>query len=174
MEQRMTICNMSIEMGARAGLMAPDEKTYEYLDGRKHSPKGEEWEKAVATWKKLRPDEDAHYDQIVQLDLEDLVPQVTWGVTPGMGASVDGVVPDPQDFSTDSERKDAERALEYMDVKPGTKMTDIPLDVVFIGSCTNSRIEDLRLAAKVVHGKKVADSIRALVVPGSQQVKKQA
>lgn len=174
MEQRMTICNMSIEMGARAGLMAPDEKVYEYLYGRKYSPKDEEWDRAVAEWKELHPDEDATYDQIVQFDLADLVPQVTWGVTPGMGMGVNGVIPNPKDFTTESDRKMAELALEYMDLRPGTKMTEIPLDTVFIGSCTNSRIEDLRLAANMIRGKKVAKNMRALVVPGSQQVKKQA
>ncbi len=174
MEQRMTICNMSIEMGARAGLIAPDEQTFEYLRGRRYAPKGELWDRALAEWKELYTDEDARYDQVVQLNVEELVPQVTWGTTPGMGTGVTGVVPNPDDFEDEVERKTVIRALNYMDLQPGTKMADIYIDRVFIGSCTNARIEDLRIAAEIVNGKKVAKAVNAMVVPGSQLVKKQA
>ncbi|WP_018133154.1 3-isopropylmalate dehydratase large subunit [Effusibacillus pohliae] len=174
MEERMTVCNMSIEAGARAGLIAPDETTYSYLRGRRYAPQGEEFERAVAKWNQLRTDEGATYDAVVEFDAASLVPQVTWGTSPGMGADITGHVPDPADFATPAERKAAEAALAYMGLTPGTPMTEIKIDRVFIGSCTNSRIEDLRLAAKVVQGKKVAPHVQAMVVPGSYRVKEQA
>jgi 3-isopropylmalate/(R)-2-methylmalate dehydratase large subunit len=174
MEERMTVCNMSIEAGARAGLIAPDATTYSYLRGRRYAPKGEEFEKAVAEWDRLKTDEGAAYDKVVEFDASSLVPQVTWGTSPGMGTDITGKVPNPADFASPAERKAAEAALAYMDLKPGTPMTQIKIDRVFIGSCTNSRIEDLRLAAKVAKGKKVAAHVKAMVVPGSYQVKQQA
>lgn len=174
MEERMTICNMSIEAGARAGLIAPDETTFEFLRGREYAPQGEAFDRAVEQWKKLVTDEGAQYDRVVEFDAESLVPQVTWGTSPGMGNDVTGVVPDPADFPTENERKAAEKALEYMGLTPGTPMTDIKIDRVFIGSCTNGRIEDLRAAATIVRGYKVADHVHAMVVPGSGRVKLQA
>ncbi|BCU82767.1 3-isopropylmalate dehydratase large subunit [Polycladomyces abyssicola] len=174
MEERMTVCNMSIEAGARAGMIAPDETTFAYLKDKPLAPKGEEWERAVAEWKELRTDEGAVYDRRVEIDASTIAPQVTWGTSPGMGVDVTGTVPDPDSFPTETERKSARRALEYMGLKPGTPITDIRIDRVFIGSCTNSRIEDLRAAASVVKGKKVAPHVHAMVVPGSQQVKRQA
>lgn len=174
MEERMTVCNMSIEAGARAGLIAPDEKTFEYLRGRQYAPQGDAFEQAVSEWKKLVSDEGAEYDRVVDFDADSLVPQVTWGTSPGMGTGISSAVPAPADFATENERKAAEKALEYMDLKPGTPMTDIPVDVVFIGSCTNGRIEDLRAAAKVAKGYKVSSNVQAMVVPGSGRVKAQA
>lgn len=174
MEQRMTICNMSIEAGARAGMIAPDETTFNYLRGREYVPQGEAFDKAVEEWKKICTDEGAEFDRVVEFDIDALVPQVTWGTSPGMGTDITGVVPHPDDFETENERKAAEKALEYMGLKPGTKMTDIKIDRVFIGSCTNGRIEDLREAAQIVKGYKVADHVNAMVVPGSGRVKKQA
>jgi len=174
MEERMTVCNMSIEAGARAGMIAPDDKTFEYLRGRDYAPKGAAFDRKVEEWKRLRTDEGAVFDRVVEFDVESLVPQVTWGTSPGMGVGIDGVVPDPDDFPTETQRKAAARALEYMGLTPGTKMTDIKIDVVFIGSCTNARIEDLRAAAAVVRGYKVAPHVRAIVVPGSGRVKAQA
>ncbi|MDN4593766.1 3-isopropylmalate dehydratase large subunit [Polycladomyces subterraneus] len=174
MEERMTVCNMSIEAGARAGMIAPDETTFAYLKDKPLAPKGEDWERAVAEWKELRTDEGAVYDRRVEIDASTIAPQVTWGTSPGMGVDVTGTVPDPDSFPTETERKSARRALEYMGLKPGTPITDIRIDRVFIGSCTNSRIEDLRAAASVVKGKKVAPHVHAMVVPGSQQVKRQA
>lgn len=174
MEQRMTICNMSIEAGARAGLVAPDEKTFAYLKGRRFAPQGKNFERAVAEWEQLVTDPGAKYDKHIRIDASTLAPQVTWGTNPGMVVGVDSKVPSPEDFSNDVDRRAATRALEYMDLAPGTAITDLKLDRVFIGSCTNSRIEDLRVAAAVVKGKKVAPSLRAMVVPGSQQVKAQA
>ena len=174
MEGRMTICNMSIEGGARAGLIAPDEITFEYLKGRDHAPKGVEWDEAVAYWKTLPTDDGAVFDKVVTIDASTLVPNVTWGTNPGQVTRVDAVVPDPASFETESERDAAARALEYMGLTAGTKIKDIKVDTVFIGSCTNSRIEDLRLAASVVKGRKVADGVRTLVVPGSFRVKDQA
>ncbi|GFR36938.1 3-isopropylmalate dehydratase large subunit [Insulibacter thermoxylanivorax] len=174
MEERMTICNMSIEAGARAGMIAPDEKTFEYLRGRPYAPKGEAFDRAVEEWKKLRTDEGAKFDARVEFDVSELVPQVTWGTSPGMGCDVTGVVPSPEDFETEDERKAAERALEYMGLTPGMKMTDITINRVFIGSCTNGRIEDLRKAAAVVKGYKVHPNVNAIVVPGSGRVKLQA
>lgn len=174
MEGRMTVCNMSIEAGARAGLIAPDEKTFEYLRGREYAPKGEAFEEAVAYWKTLRSDEDAVYDAVVEFDADTLAPQVTWGTSPGMGTDITQCVPDPDSFPTENERKAARKALEYMGLEPGTPMTEIAVDRVFIGSCTNGRIEDLRAAAKVVKGYKVAPTVNAMVVPGSGRVKQQA
>ncbi|WP_128895325.1 3-isopropylmalate dehydratase large subunit [Longirhabdus pacifica] len=174
MEERMTICNMSIEAGARAGLIAPDETTFEYLKGREYAPTGADFEQAVQQWNELRSDEGAVYDKCIQFDAAALVPQVTWGTSPGMGTDVDKVVPDPAAFTTENERKAAEKALEYMGLAPNTKMTDIKIDRVFIGSCTNGRIEDLRAAAKVVKGYHVSSHVNAMVVPGSGRVKIQA
>lgn len=174
MEERMTICNMSIEAGARAGMMAPDDTTFAYLEGREFAPKGAAWERALADWQKLPTDPGAHFDATVELDVSNLAPQVTWGTNPAMVTDVTGVVPDPSSFATDVERRAAERALEYMGLEPGTPIQEIRLDRVFIGSCTNSRISDLRAAAEIVRGRKVADGVRAMVVPGSQKVKAQA
>ncbi|GAB2691868.1 3-isopropylmalate dehydratase large subunit [Paenibacillus thermoaerophilus] len=174
MEERMTVCNMSIEAGARAGLIAPDEKTFEYLRGRDYVPKGAEFDKAVEEWKQLVTDEGATYDRVVEFDADTLIPQVTWGTSPGMGTDITSCVPDPNDFPTENERKAAQKALEYMGLKPGTPMTEIPIDYVFIGSCTNGRIEDLRAAAAVAQGYKVAPNVTAIVVPGSGRVKAQA
>jgi 3-isopropylmalate/(R)-2-methylmalate dehydratase large subunit len=175
MEGRMTICNMSIEAGARAGMVAVDDSTIEYLRGRTFSPKGELWERAVAYWRTLVSDEGARFDRVVGLDAAQIRPQVTWGTSPEMVTTVDGRVPDPASFSDPVQRSGAERALQYMGLQPGTPITDIRLDKIFIGSCTNSRLEDLRAAAAVVRGKRIASSIKlALVVPGSGQVKEQA
>ncbi|KIQ94562.1 3-isopropylmalate dehydratase large subunit [Anoxybacillus thermarum] len=174
MEERMTICNMSIEAGARAGLIAPDDVTFAYLRERKYAPKGEAFEQAVEKWKQLCTDEGAVYDRVIHMDGSEIAPTVTWGTTPAMSSPIDGTVPHPEEFATETERKAVQLALQYMGLKPGTKMTDIPVQHVFIGSCTNSRISDLREAARIVKGKKVAPGVRALVVPGSQQVKKQA
>ena len=174
MEERMTICNMSIEAGARAGMIAPDETTFEYLRGREYAPKGEEFDRAVERWKKLRTDEGAVFDKVVEFDISTLAPQVTWGTSPGMGTDITSVVPNPDDFPTENERKAAVAALEYMGLKPGTPMTEIKIDYAFIGSCTNGRIEDLRAAAKVAKGYKVHPNVTAIVVPGSGRVKMQA
>ncbi|MFD2672972.1 3-isopropylmalate dehydratase large subunit [Marinicrinis sediminis] len=174
MEERMTVCNMSIEAGARAGLIAPDEVTFEYLRGREYAPQGEAYEQAVANWKQLVTDEGAEYDTVVELDASTLIPQVTWGTSPGMGTDISNVVPTPSEFPTDNQRKAAEKAIEYMGLTPGTPMTDIPVDVVFIGSCTNGRIEDLRAAAQIAKGYKVSENVKAMVVPGSGRVKLQA
>jgi 3-isopropylmalate/(R)-2-methylmalate dehydratase large subunit len=174
MEGRMTICNMSIEAGARAGMIAPDEKTYEYLKGRPMSPSGDNWDKALEWWKSLPSDENAVYDKKITLNAEDLVPTVTWGTSPEDTAPINGKVPDPKNFKDEAVRSKIERSIAYMDLKPGQKITDIKIDTVFIGSCTNSRIEDLRAASKVVAGKKVSKEIRAMIVPGSGLVKEQA
>lgn len=174
MEERMTICNMSIEAGARAGLVSPDETTFAYLRGRKYAPKGEAFEKAVQYWRSLATDEGAEYDKTIEIDATTIAPMVTWGTTPGMSAPVDGIVPHPEQFATETERKAVQLALQYMGLTPGTPITDIAVQHVFIGSCTNSRISDLKAAAEMVKGKKVAPGVRALVVPGSQQVKQQA
>jgi 3-isopropylmalate/(R)-2-methylmalate dehydratase large subunit len=174
MEERMTVCNMSIEAGARAGLIAPDEKTFEYLRGRQYAPQGEAFEQAISEWKNLVSDEGAAYDRVVEFDADSLIPQVTWGTSPGMGAGISDTVPVPAEFTTENERKAAEKAIEYMGLTPGTPMSDIPVDVVFIGSCTNGRIEDLRAAAKVAKGYKVSSNVQAMVVPGSGRVKAQA
>lgn len=174
MEERMTICNMSIEAGARAGLVSPDETTFAYLRGRKYAPKGEAFEKAVQYWRSLATDEGAEYDKTIEIDAATIAPMVTWGTTPGMSAPVDGIVPHLEQFATETERKAVQLALQYMGLTPGTPITDIAVQHVFIGSCTNSRISDLKAAAEMVKGKKVAPGVRALVVPGSQQVKQQA
>ncbi|MCY9657260.1 3-isopropylmalate dehydratase large subunit [Paenibacillus chondroitinus] len=174
MEERMTVCNMSIEGGARAGLIAPDETTFNYLRGREYVPQGADFDAAVGEWSKYVTDEGATYDWVVEFDADSLIPQVTWGTSPGMGTSVTALVPDPQSFETENERKAAEKALEYMDLTPGTPMTDLKVDYVFIGSCTNGRIEDLRAAAKIAQGYSVDPSVTAIVVPGSGRVKIQA
>jgi 3-isopropylmalate/(R)-2-methylmalate dehydratase large subunit len=171
MDGRMTICNMSIEAGARAGMIAPDDVTFAYLEGRPGVPA--DWERALDEWRTLRTDDDAAFDREVVVWLDELKPQVTWGTNPAMVAPVDGVVPDPDDFAED-ERESVVRALRYMDLRPGTPLTDIAIDKVFIGSCTNARIEDLRAAAEVAAGRRVADGVHAIVVPGSAQVKRQA
>jgi 3-isopropylmalate/(R)-2-methylmalate dehydratase large subunit len=174
MSGRMTICNMSIEAGARAGMIAPDETTFSFLEGRPAAPKGAEWEAALDRWRVLPSDPDAEYDRVLELDVGELAPQVSWGTNPGMVVPVDGVVPDPGDCDDPSEREAVERALLYMALEPGTPIQDIEVDRVFIGSCTNARIEDLREAASVVAGKHVHPRVRALVVPGSAGVKRQA
>ncbi|SOE16821.1 3-isopropylmalate dehydratase large subunit [Hoeflea halophila] len=174
MEGRMTVCNMTIEGGARAGLIAPDEKTYAYFKDRPRAPKGKAWDMAVEYWKTLPSDEGAHYDKVVRLDAAALPPIVSWGSSPEDVISVTGVVPNPDDIKDESKRSSKWRALDYMGLKPGTPITDIKIDRVFIGSCTNGRIEDLRAAAAVVEGKKVASSVSAMIVPGSGLVKEQA
>lgn len=174
MEGRMTICNMSIEAGARAGMVAPDQTTFDYLKGRPHAPEGKDWDDAVAYWKTLHTDADATFDKEVVIPAEEIEPYVTWGTNPGQGVALSGEVPHPDDFTDDTAKAAAMRALEYMDLTPGTKMKDIPVDVVFIGSCTNGRIEDLRLAASIMKGKKKAEGVRVLVVPGSARVRLQA
>jgi 3-isopropylmalate/(R)-2-methylmalate dehydratase large subunit len=174
MEGRMTVCNMTIEAGARAGLVAPDEKTFEYLKGRPQSPKGAQWEQAVEYWRTLPSDSGATYDEEVVLDVTEIVPQVTWGTSPQDEIGIDGVVPDPKNESDPLRRASMERSLEYMGLKAGTPMREIAVDKVFIGSCTNSRIEDMRAAAAVAKGRRVASSVYAMVVPGSGHVKAQA
>jgi 3-isopropylmalate/(R)-2-methylmalate dehydratase large subunit len=174
MEGRMTICNMSIEAGARAGMIAPDETTFAYLKGRRFVPKGAEWDKAIAEWSELKTDPGAKFDRELVVPAEELVPYVTWGTNPGMVVPVTNRVPDPATAQSESDRKAFERALEYMGLKAGTPIEEIAVDRVFLGSCTNSRIEDLRAAAKVVAGHRVNPRVRAMVVPGSHQVKAQA
>ena len=174
MEGRMTVCNMSIEGGARAGMIAPDETTYAYIEGRPRAPKGKAWDMARAYWETLPPDEGAHFDREIKLDGTKLPPIVTWGSSPEDVVSVTGAVPDPDQIEDETRRSSKWRALEYMGLTPGTKITDIALDRVFIGSCTNGRIEDLREVAKVVEGKRVAESVNAMIVPGSGIVKMQA
>ena len=174
MEGRMTVCNMSIEAGARAGMVAPDDTTFAYLDGRPHSPEGAAWEAALDDWRSLATDEAAAFDKEVALDATTLTPYVSWGTNPAQVVPIGGAVPDPEAFGDPSSRDAAERALVYMGLSAGTALRDIPVDTVFIGSCTNGRIEDLRAAAAVVEGRRVAASVRALVVPGSGQVKAQA
>ena len=174
MEGRMTICNMSIEAGARAGMIAPDEKTYEYLKGKPMSPSGDNWIKAHEWWKSLPSDENAIYDKKISIDASKLVPTVTWGTSPEDTAPITGTVPDPKNEKDLAIKAKLERALSYMDLKPGQKISEIKIDTVFIGSCTNSRIEDLRAASKIVKGKKVSNEIRAMIVPGSGLVKEQA
>jgi len=174
MEGRMTLCNMSIEAGARAGMVAPDEQTFEYLANRPYAPKGDEFERAVSFWKKLVSDDGAAYDKIVVLTAEDILPQVTWGTNPGMVTDIDGQVPDPQKIEDTNERRAIERALAYMDLKPNTPIVEINIDRVFIGSCTNSRIEDLRNVADFLKGRKVNPNVHAMIVPGSGLVKNQA
>jgi 3-isopropylmalate/(R)-2-methylmalate dehydratase large subunit len=174
MDGRMTVCNMSIEAGARAGMVAPDDTTFAYLEGRPGAPQGSAWEQALDDWRALRTDEGAAYDGAIVVDVAALKPQVTWGTNPGMVAPVDGVVPDPGDYDDPEQREAVERALRYMDLAPGTPLVDVRIDKVFIGSCTNARIEDLRTAANVVAGRRVADGVQAIVVPGSARVKHQA
>jgi 3-isopropylmalate/(R)-2-methylmalate dehydratase large subunit len=174
MEQRMTICNMSIEGGARAGMIAPDEATFEYIAGREFAPKGEAWEAAVARWQRLPTDAGATYDKTITLDASALEPMITYGTNPGMGMSITSHVPDPAALGDSTQKLALEKALAYMDLRPGQRLLGQPVDVVFIGSCTNSRISDLRLAASLMKGRKVADGLRVMVVPGSQDVKKQA
>jgi 3-isopropylmalate/(R)-2-methylmalate dehydratase large subunit len=174
MEGRLTVCNMSIEAGARAGMIAPDDVTFAYLEGRPAAPKGAAWERALERWRELPSDADAVFDREVELDVSELLPQVTWGTNPGMVVPIDGVVPDPDSFADPDARAAAERALAYMALEPGTPIRAIEVDRVFIGSCTNSRIEDLRAAASVVRGRRVHPGVRAMVVPGSAQVKRAA
>ena len=174
MDGRMTLCNMAIEAGARAGVVAPDETTFAYIKGRPFAPKGEMFEKAVAAWRQLASDPGAHFDTVHEINVDGLGPQVTWGVNPGMVVGVKGTVPDPAAQSDPLKRQAYERALKYMGLNPGQKVTDIALDTVFIGSCTNSRLEDLRMAAQYVKGKHVALTVRAMVVPGSMQVRRMA
>jgi 3-isopropylmalate/(R)-2-methylmalate dehydratase large subunit len=174
MEARMTICNMSIEAGARAGLIAPDETTFAYLKDKPHAPSGEDWDRAVEFWKSLPTDADAHFDAEVILNADEIEPFVTWGTNPGQGLPLNEKVPDPASFANPEERSAAERALVYMDLAPGTPMKSIKIDTVFLGSCTNGRIEDLRAAAEVIQGKKVASDTRMMVVPGSARVRLQA
>ncbi|HVK35432.1 MAG TPA: 3-isopropylmalate dehydratase large subunit [Microlunatus sp.] len=174
MEGRMTICNMSIEWGAKAGLMAPDETTFAYVKGRPHAPEGEEWDAAVAYWRTLTTDDGAEFDVEVDLDATQLTPFVTWGTNPGQGVPLGARVPDPEEFPEEADRTAASKALQYMDLTPGTPMREIAVDTIFLGSCTNGRIEDLRAAATVIKGHKIADSVRMLVVPGSARVRLQA
>jgi 3-isopropylmalate/(R)-2-methylmalate dehydratase large subunit len=174
MEGRMTICNMSIEAGARAGMVAPDETTYAYLKGRPHAPRGADWDAAVEYWNTLATDDDAVFDAEVYLDANTLEPFVTWGTNPGQGVSLSDTIPDPSSYSDPNDRAAAERALEYMDLQAGTPMKDIRVDAVFMGSCTNSRIEDLRAFASIVQGQKKAEHVRVMVVPGSARVRLEA
>ncbi|HEY9475262.1 MAG TPA: 3-isopropylmalate dehydratase large subunit [Mycobacteriales bacterium] len=173
-EARMTVCNMSIEAGARAGMVAPDEATFEFLRGRPHAPAGADWDTAVEYWRSLRTDDDAAFDREVFLDADALTPYVTWGTNPGQGAPLGSTVPDPAELADPVERASVEKALSYMDLRPGTPLRDIRVDTVFIGSCTNGRIEDLRAAADVLRGRRVAQGVRMLVVPGSMRVKELA
>ena len=170
-EGRMTVCNMSIEAGARAGMIAPDDVTFAYLRGRPHAPSDEEWDVAVEYWRTLRTDDDATFDKEVVIDASELTPFVTWGTNPGQGAPLDASVPDPASYDDDNARGAAERALHYMGLQPGTPLRDIAVDTVFVGSCTNGRIEDLRAAADVLRGHKVHDGVRMMIVPGSFQVR---
>src|ERR1700754_3845050 len=174
MEGGMTVCNMSIEAGAGAGMIAPDETTFEFLKGRPHAPKGADWDTAVEAWKQLRTDDGAEFDTEVYLDAATLSPFVTWGTNPGHGVPLSAAVPDPELMFDDAERQTAEKALAYMDLRPGTAMHDIAVDAVFVGSCTNGRIEDLLVVADVLRGRKVADGVRMLIVPGSMRVRAQA
>ena len=174
MEARMTICNMSIEAGARAGLIAPDQTTFDYVKGKPHAPTGADWDNALAYWKSLVTDNDAKFDKEIHLNADELAPFVTWGTNPGQGLPLSAVVPDPNEFSNPEDIGAAKRALEYMDLKPGTPLKSIRVDTVFLGSCTNGRIEDLRSAAQILKGKKIAKSVRLLVVPGSARVRLQA
>ncbi len=174
MEARMTVCNMSIEAGARAGMIAPDQTTFDYLQGRPHAPTGADWDAAVAAWSQLRSDDDAVFDAEVRLDAAELSPFVTWGTNPGQGLPLSASVPDPESYADESDRVSAARALEYMGLEAGTPLRDIAVDTVFVGSCTNGRIEDLRAVADVVKGRRVAEGVRMLVVPGSARVRLQA
>ncbi|WP_436501550.1 3-isopropylmalate dehydratase large subunit [Actinokineospora sp. HUAS TT18] len=174
MEARMTVCNMSIEAGARAGMIAPDDTTFDYLKGRPHAPADEDWDEAVAAWRELRTDDDAEFDAEVVIDASTLTPFVTWGTNPGQGLPLSASIPNPADIADENERVAAEKALTYMGLEPGTPLRDIHVDTVFLGSCTNGRIEDLRAAADVLRGHHVADGVRMLVVPGSMRVRAQA
>lgn len=174
MEGRMTICNMSIEAGARAGMVAPDQTTFDYVEGREHAPKGAQWEEALAYWMTLFTDDDAVFDAEVHIDAASLSPFVTWGTNPGQGLPLSAAVPSPDDARDEVDKVAIERALEYMDLTPGTPLRDIAIDTVFIGSCTNGRIEDLRVAAEILRGKKIKDGLRLMVVPGSARVRLQA
>ncbi|MGN8050842.1 3-isopropylmalate dehydratase large subunit [Curtobacterium sp. 22159] len=174
MEGRMTICNMSIEAGARAGMVAPDQTTYDYVQGRDHAPTGQDWDDAVAYWETLKTDDDAVFDAEVFIDADELEPFVTWGTNPGQGVSLSDSVPDPSDYADPNDQAAAQRALEYMDLEAGTPMKDIQVDAVFMGSCTNSRIEDLRAFASIIRGRKKADGVRVMVVPGSARVRLEA
>jgi 3-isopropylmalate/(R)-2-methylmalate dehydratase large subunit len=174
MEARMTVCNMSIEAGARAGMIAPDDTTFDYLRDRPHAPKAADWDAAVEYWRTLRTDDDAVYDREVVIDAAELSPFVTWGTNPAQGVPLSESVPDPASCDDPSDRAAAQRALEYMDLTPGTPLREVAVDTVFVGSCTNARIEDLRAAAEVVRGRRVADRVRMLVVPGSVRVRLQA
>ena len=174
MEARMTICNMSIEAGARAGMIAPDQTTFDYLQGRDYAPQGADWDDAVDAWRGLATDDDATFDAVVDLNAEDLAPFVTWGTNPGQGLPLSAAVPDPEQIPDEGDRVAAERAIEYMGLTPGTALRDIEVQTVFLGSCTNGRIEDLRAAADVIKGHRVADGVRMLVVPGSARVRLQA
>lgn len=170
----MTICNMSIEAGARAGMVAPDATTFEFLKGRPHAPTGADWDAAVAAWSELHTDEGAEFDTEVFIDATTLSPFVTWGTNPGQGVPLSATVPDPEDMLDDDAKQAAEKALTYMDLRAGTPMREIPVDTVFVGSCTNGRIEDLRVVAQILQGRKLADGVRMLVVPGSMRVRAQA
>ncbi|MFM4992892.1 3-isopropylmalate dehydratase large subunit [Aeromonas veronii] len=174
MEGRMTVCNMAIELGAKAGMIAPDQTTIDYIRGKEFAPKGEVLEQAIAYWQNLKSDDGAHFDAEVVLDAADIAPQVTWGTNPGQVIAVNEPIPAPESFSDLMEQQSARKALAYMDLQPGQKLSDVAIDKVFIGSCTNSRIEDLRAAAAIARGRKVATGVQALVVPGSEQVKAQA
>lgn len=174
MEGRMTLCNMAIELGAKAGLVAPDDTTFAYLQGRPFAPRGEQWQQAVAYWRTLRSDPDAVYDRVVTLRADEIAPQVTWGTNPGQVIAIDAPIPSPDSLSDPAARASAHKALAYMDLQPGTRMSEVTIDRVFIGSCTNSRIEDLRAAAAIARGRKVAPGVQAMVVPGSGPVKAQA
>jgi 3-isopropylmalate/(R)-2-methylmalate dehydratase large subunit len=173
-EGRLTICNLSIELGAKMGMVAPDEKTYEYLRGRPYAPHGDMWEQAVRAWRQLPSDPDAHFDREVLIDVTKIIPQVTWGISPEHVVGVDGRIPDPQAIEDPARRAAVETALDYMGLKPGSPIAGTPVDWVFIGSCTNSRLSDLRAAAEVARGRKVAPGVRAWVVPGSETVKRDA
>ena len=173
MEARMTVCNMSIEGGARAGYVNPDETTFAYLEGREHAPSREDWDAALAHWRSFASDADAHYDDVVEMKGEDVEPMVTWGIHPGQSVGVQEPLPDPASFD-EAERPTVERAYAHMGFRPGQKMTEVPIDVCFIGSCTNARISDLRTAAELARGRRVAEGVKAIVVPGSQAVKKEA
>jgi 3-isopropylmalate/(R)-2-methylmalate dehydratase large subunit len=174
MEGRMTVCNMSIEAGARAGLIAPDDTTFAYLEGRRFAPKGKEWEQALDAWRALPTDDGASFDQEVRIDAATLKPSVSWGTNPAQTTTIDATVPDPESFADPTQKESATRALQYMGLKAGTPIREIPVDTVFIGSCTNSRVEDLRAAAAVVEGRSVKPGMRAMVVPGSFAVKAEA
>lgn len=174
MDARMTMCNMSIEAGARAGMIAPDQTTFDYVEGREMAPKGADWDEAVAYWKTLPTDEGATFDKVVEIDGSALTPFITWGTNPGQGLPLGESVPSPEDFTNDNDKAAAEKALQYMDLVPGTPLRDIKIDTVFLGSCTNARLEDLQIAADILKGKKIADGIRMMVVPSSTWIKQEA